>query len=91
MNKINLIKLGALAQKEFHMQDGFEIVEYPPESLPRIRVAIQSSFSTFAHGESQPIDFDVVEPKKVGIPVRGEFAWIAYSSRANTLVIVGAG
>lgn len=91
MNKINLIKLGALAQKEFHMQDGFDVVEYPPEALPRIRIAIQSSFSTFTHGQSQPIEFDIVEPQKVGIPVLGEFAWIAYSSRANTLVIVDAG
>jgi hypothetical protein len=90
MNKHNLIQLGAFAQKQFQMKDDFEIVEYPPEALPKIKIAIQSSFSTFAHGESQPIEFDIVEPQKVGVPVRGEFAWIAYSSRANTLIIVDA-
>ena len=87
MRKINLIHLGALAQKEFNIKNDFTIVEYPSDVGPKIRVAIAESLSTQANLPATPADFDEIEFKMFGNWNSGEFMWAGYSARANILAI----
>jgi hypothetical protein len=75
MNKQNLIRLGALAQQEFHMSVDFRIMEVASDFYSPVRVIVNGS------------DYDVVELKKVGMIDNYEYAWCGYSRRANTLII----
>jgi hypothetical protein len=87
MRKVNLIRLGALAQQKFNMKDGFEIIEFPADAGLYVRVAVPMSLGTVAYGPAAPFEYDDIQLEKVGIPVQGEFMWIGYSARANVLAI----
>ena len=87
MRKINLIYLGALAQRQFNMEDGFEIVEYPPDAGETVRVAIPGSIGTVSRGPAVPWEFDTITFEKIGNPYQGEYMWAGYSARANVLAI----
>lgn len=87
MRKVNLIYFGALAQKRFNMKEGFEIIEFPSDSPPTVRVAIPMSLGTVAYGPAVPFEYDDIQLEKVGNPTQGEFMWVGYSARANVLAI----
>lgn len=89
MNKHNLIKLGALAQKQFSMKDNFEIMEVPSGSQKRFRIAIPFPAS-YDPRPSIPAEFDEIELIKFGSQDNFEFIWCGYSARANKLVIQDA-
>lgn len=85
MNKNNLIKLGAFAQRKFKMEKDFKIVEVEDETNRVILPFCERKSFEFQRG------YDMVELQKVRI-VDGEteeYAWIGYSRKANTLVIKG--
>ncbi len=88
MNKINLVLLGAFAQKKFNMLDGFEVVEIPSDSPHRYRVAIkQPVIESRPHSYAGPLETEIVELEMVGDMETKEFIWCGYSQRANTLII----
>jgi len=85
MYNFTLISAGAVAQKEFSMKDGFEVIRYKKHDLPRVRVVVPGKY---AMGSSQPYEFDVIEFKKFGDNTTGEYLWMGYSSKLNILGVV---
>ncbi len=88
MNKINLINLGAIAQKQFNMKDNFQLMEVASDHFGKVRVAVPPSISNILnHSISVPLEFDDVELTQFGTSNNYEFVWCGYSARANVLVI----
>lgn len=89
MNKNNLIKLGALAQKEFEMKDNFSIMEVASDAHRIIRVVIPTDvpFSDTYSPYGIGLEFDEIVLTKFGSPNNFEFIRCGYSDAANTLVI----
>ena len=87
MNKINLINLGAIAQKQFNMKDNFQIIEVASDHFGKVRVAIPSSISNISSPFATPTEFDEIELTKFGTSYNYEFSLCGYSARANVLVI----
>ena len=91
MNKHNLIKLGALAQKTFKMKDDFKIMELPSDSPPRVRIAIPSAvdvvpFFDLVEVVAMPLT-DEIDLQKFGSKDNYEYILCGCSARANVLVI----
>lgn len=85
MNKHNLIKLGALAQKKFGMKDDFKIIEVPSDSPNTYRVAIPHPVEW--NTPSVPLDIDSVTLEKFASTDNFESISCGYSARANVLIV----
>ncbi len=89
MNKINLIKLGAFAQRKYNLPDDFRIMEVPSDSYNSIHLAIPQNLSVSVDDipEYMPIDEEVVTLEKIGVRDNFEYIWMGYARRAHVLVI----
>lgn len=81
MNKHNLIKLGALAQKTFHMKNNFEIVEVPP--------GWHCSMIATMNNPVFHLDIDKIALTKFGSK-DFKSIWAGYSKKANKLIVAEA-
>jgi hypothetical protein len=89
MNKINLIKLGAILQKKFDLKSGFDVVEFPSDSSKTVKIAIPMSFTTapFPHSEYFS-GYDEIEfSEKIGTMSIAEQVWVGYGKKSNTVII----
>lgn len=88
MNKNNLIKLGALAQKQFSMKDNFKIVEALPGNRKHFRVVVLYQVDYTLRPDTQ-VEFDDVDVNLIqfGSDDSSESIWYGYSVLANMLVI----
>ena len=94
MNKENLIKLGAFAQREFSLDKDFKIIDISTDQtflgeyhLPIPPTYHGVDYNPFVQIYEQLIDN--VTLIKVAIPVKDgnpETVWIGYSRLANTLI-----
>lgn len=86
MRKINLISLGAWAQREFDMKPDFTVVEYPSDIGETVQIACPNVIESYLPVFTLPAEFDEVKFELMGNS-SGEFMWVAYSRRANVLAI----
>ena len=90
MNTFNLIRLGALAQREFSVREDFEIMEVPDDSPDIVRVAmpVSQSLNILWSQKIVPVaPYDTIELQHYVTNNNHEAVWLAYSYRANVLVI----
>ncbi|MBW2647730.1 MAG: hypothetical protein JRE23_16460 [Deltaproteobacteria bacterium] len=88
MNKHNLIKLGALAQKTFDMDENFKIMEVASDDTNSINVVFSGSFSNMSVDRiSVPTERETIELTKFGIQDNFEFIRAGYFRKENVLII----
>jgi hypothetical protein len=93
MNKLNLIRFGAIAQDHFKMLDNFEIIELPDDAPLTYRIPFRNPINIFIdiHDE-RPLpnivkNYDEVKLIKFWFIRDFENIWAGYSARTNTLLI----
>ena len=89
MNKHNLIRLGTYAQIKFDMLPDFSIMEISPDTPGNTyQVALPiEKYGRDGYRMYTSQDYEGVELQKVWFRNNCEYIWMAYSVRANTLLI----
>jgi len=101
MKVYNLIKLGALAQKKFDMHDNFNVFEI--NDIRGATILDSSRIVLLRYMDGGPQNMTVITPEMcptsdkyaeecvelilVGEYKINDYAWIGYSSKANTLCV----
>ena len=90
MNKQNLIRLGSECQIKFSMQEGYNIIEIPPDythnvykvPIPEIIGWTQQPRVDFSH-----IEIEEIVLEKLGFINNYEYIMVGYGRKSNTLII----